>query len=151
MRTIITVCIAIAALIACGVPANAAVTDIRVTPKAIDFGIKKVGQTYFDGVKITNSSGRPLRLFVDGGLPDDFGFGLEPGSTCPVFTPGEVVGSGDSCRAVVRYTPSEFFAGRLQTGALIVTASEPDTGAVIAQLEVPVTGTGKLQPTPPAE
>src|SRR3954468_17540742 len=67
-------------------PAGAARAAIRVTPKSIDFGTKAVGKTYFDSVKITNSTGKSLQFLVEGGLPDDFGFGLLPGSTCPALT-----------------------------------------------------------------
>jgi hypothetical protein len=74
---------------------------------------------------------------------DDFGFGLQPGSTCPVLTP-ELIGAGDSCYAVVRYSPTESFAGRLQRGTLIATATDPDTGVTIDELTIPVLGTGVL-------
>jgi hypothetical protein len=43
----------------------------------------------------------------------------------------------------VRFTPSEFFVGWEATGSLIVTATDPATGAVTSLL-IPVTGTGKL-------
>jgi hypothetical protein len=82
-------------------------------------------------------------LLVSAGLPDDFGFGLLPGSTCPVLTP-ELIGARDSCYAVVRYSPTEFFAGRLQTGTLIATATDSDTGVTIDELTIRVLGTGIL-------
>jgi hypothetical protein len=40
-------------------------------------------------------------------------------------------------------TPSEFIVGWEQTGSLIVTATDPATGAVTSVL-VPVSGRGKL-------
>jgi hypothetical protein len=124
MRMVVALFVAVA-LAAVGAPAHAAATEIRVGPKSIDFGSKRVGSTYYDGVKITNSSGRDLRVLVEAGLPDDFGFGFMPGSTCPVLTPGEIMHSGESCRAVVRFTPTEFFAGREQTGSVTITATDP--------------------------
>ena len=123
-------------------PAAASHAAIKVAPKSIDFGTKAVGATYFDDVKITNASGKPLQFLVEGGLPDDFGFGLYPGSTCPALTPGATLAPHESCRAVVRFTPSEFFVGWQQTGSLIVTATDPATGAVTSLL-IPVRGRGK--------
>lgn len=103
---------------------------------------RAVGATYFDDVKITNASGKPLLFLVEGGLPDDFGFGLYPGSTCPALTPGAMLAPGQSCRAVVRFTPTEFFVGWEATGSLIVTATDPIAGAVTSLL-IPVSGRGK--------
>ena len=122
-------------------------TVIRVAPKQIDFGTRAVtdpSTDYYDGVKITNASGRTLHVIVAAGLPDDFGFGLMPGSTCPVFDTDPPMGSGTSCRAVVRFTPSAFFAGWHQTGTMVITATDPATGGLVASIEVPVSGTGKL-------
>ena len=117
-------------------------SDIKVSPKEIAFGTRTVGKDHFDGVKITNTSGRTLRVLVVAGLPDDFGFGFMPGSTCPVLTPGELMADGASCRAVVRFTPTEFFVGRQQTSELTVTATDPETGAFSVTV-IPVSGTGK--------
>ena len=91
---------------------------------------------------ITNTSGRDLSLLVEGGLPDDFGFGLLPGSTCPALTPGGVLAAGDSCRVVVRFTPTQSFAGVLQTSTLQVTMRNPQTGALLATRSIPVMGRG---------
>jgi hypothetical protein len=66
-----------------------------------------------------------------------------PGSTCPVLAQATFA-PGDSCYAVVRYSPTEFFAGSVQRGTLIATASDPTTGAVLADLEIPVIGVGSL-------
>jgi hypothetical protein len=82
-------------------------------------------------------------LLVEGGLPDDFGFGLLPGSTCPALT-RETLAPNDSCYVVVRFSPTEFLAGWRQEGSLTATAADPATGAVVATLTIPVTGTGKL-------
>jgi hypothetical protein len=123
-------------------PAQATQSDIKVSPKEIAFGTRTVGTDYFDGVKITNTSGRTLQVLVEAGLPDDFGFGFMPGSTCPPLTPGELMADGASCRAVVRFTPTEFFVGQQQTGSLTVTTTDPETGAVNVT-EIPVSGTGK--------
>jgi hypothetical protein len=66
------------------------------------FGTRAVSDPptdYYDGVKITNASASALHVTVAAGLPDDFGFGLMPGSTCPVFETDAPMGSGTSCRA----------------------------------------------------
>jgi hypothetical protein len=134
--------VAVAAVVALTAgPAQATQSDIRVSPKEIAFGTRTVGTDYYDGVKITNTSGRTLQVLVEAGLPDDFGFGLMPGSTCPALAP-ELMTDGASCRAVVRYTPTDFFAGREQIGSMRVTATDPETGAVNVT-EISVTGTGK--------
>lgn len=142
MRRII-IMVGIVAALGFAVPTAAACpTTIKVTPGSIKFGPKAVGATYFGSVKITNSSGKPLQFLVEGGLPDDFGFGLLPGSTCPDLTPGAILAPRESCKAVVRFTPSEFFVGWAQTGSLTVTATDPVTGAVTSVL-IPVSGRGK--------
>jgi hypothetical protein len=140
---------AMAAALAIGVhPAAASnVKIIRVAPRQIDFGTRAVtdpATDYYDGVKITNTSDMSLNVIVEAGLPDDFGFGLMPGSTCPVFGTEPPMAPGASCRAVVRFTPTEFFAGWLQTGTMIITARDPATGETVVTIEVPITGTGKL-------
>jgi hypothetical protein len=144
VRAFIAVGVAAAAIALPATAATAASTEIRVAPKQIDFGTKTVGSDYFDGVKVTNSSGRALRVLVEAGLPDDFGFGFMPGSTCPVLTPGEVMAARESCRAVVRFTPTEFFVGWEQTGTMIITATDPSTGELVRVVEVPISGLGKL-------
>lgn len=142
--------IAAAAIVLVTAPATAAAassTIIRVAPKQVAFGTRAVTDPptdYYDGVKITNASDRTLQVKVEAGLPDDFGFGLMPGSTCPVFDTDPPMAPGDSCRALVRFTPTAFFAGWEQTGTMIITATDPVTGELVIRLEVPVTGTGKL-------
>jgi hypothetical protein len=130
------------ALPSAGAIGAGATTTIRVAPNSIDFGTKAVGTDYFDSVKITNASGKPLQFLVEGGLPDDFGFGLLPGSTCPALTPGAIMAPRETCKAVVRFTPSEFFVGWEQTGSLTVTATDLVTGGVTSVL-IPVSGRGR--------
>ena len=139
---------ALAAMAIVTAPAAAAPRiAIKVAPAKIDFGTRAVTDPptdNFDGVKVTNASGRTLDVIVAAGLPDDFGFGLMPGSTCPVFDTDPPMPAGASCRAVVRFTPTAFFAGWLQTGTMTIEARDPDTGALVASVAVPVSGTGKL-------
>jgi hypothetical protein len=132
------------------VPATAAAGSgavIKVAPKEINFGFRTITDPptdYYDGVKITNASARTLHVIVAAGLPDDFGFGLMPGSTCPVFDTDPPMSPGASCRAVVRFTPSAFFAGWHQTGTMTITATDPATGQLVTSVEVPISGTGRL-------
>lgn len=123
--------------------ASASSTQIRVAPKEIAFGTRTVGTENYDGVKVTNAGDKPLEVLVEAGLPDHFGFGFMPGSTCPVLTPGEQMDAGKSCRAVVRFSPTAFFAGWTQTGTLTITATDAATGSV-TRVEVPVSGRGRL-------
>jgi hypothetical protein len=125
-------------------PVAAGRTDVLVArPSSIDFHTKQVGSDYYKRAKITNVSGSDVNLLVSGGLPDDFGFGLLPGSTCPVLGP-ELFPAGASCYVVVRFTPTEFFAGWHAVGSLIASATDPTSGAVVATLEIVVEGTGAL-------
>jgi hypothetical protein len=124
--------------------AGASAAVLSADPATINFGSQPVGSENYAGTTITNVSGSAVQVLVEAGLPDDFGFGLMPGSTCPVLAPG-TLGPGEGCQAVVRYSPSEFFAGTLQTGSLTATATDASS-AVVDQLQVPVTGTGTLAP-----
>ena len=133
----------VAAVGVAGPQADASPTSIDVAPSAIKFGTRLVGTDFYEAVTITNASNRALLFLVEGALPDDFGFGLFPGSTCPALTPGAMLAPGERCTAVVRFTPTVFFAGEEQTGSLTVTATDPATGRAKSAL-VSVTGTGKL-------
>ena len=122
------------------VPAAApAQTALVVRPGAVDFHTKHVGTENYKRARITNRTGADVRLLVTAGLPDDFGFGLMPGETCPSLAP-EILAAGDSCDAVVRFTPSAGFVGWQAEGELIVTATDPATGSSVAELSVPVYG-----------
>jgi len=113
-------------------------------PSSIDFGKKHVGDEYFKRTRITNVSDQSVRLLVYAGLPDDFGFGLQPGSTCPVLDGGAVVEPGSSCYAVVRFTPTEFFVGWPAEGEMFADAFDPTTGELLEHLVIPVTGMAVL-------
>ncbi len=113
---------------------------LSARPASIDFGKRKINTTYYKQTRITNSYSIPVKVLVSGGLPDDFGFGLLPGSTCPALA-SELMAPGASCVAVVRFTPSEGFLGWNAVGSLEATASDPTTNAVLSTLSIPVTGT----------
>lgn len=122
--------------------ASADAAVLRADPASIDFGLRPVGSENYEGTTITNQASSPVQVLVEANLPDDFGFGLMPGSTCPVLAPGALA-PGESCDAVVRYAPTEFFADRLQSGSLTARAMD-SANAVIDELVIPVAGTGVL-------
>jgi hypothetical protein len=128
---------------AVGVVSAAPPGVLTARPSTIDFHTRQVGTENYKRTKITNTSGADVLLLVSGGLPDDFGFGLMPGSTCPVLG-AEPFPAGASCYAVVRFSPTEFFAGWVQNGTLIATGWDPLTGARLVDLEIPVIGVGSL-------
>lgn len=124
---------------------SAKTTSVLVAkPAQVDFKSKKVGTENYKRTKITNTGPVAVRLLVSAGLPDDFGFGLLPGSTCPVLDWGAILGPGDSCYAVVRFSPTEGFVGWQAVGSLTATATvatEPaDTAGVVDEISVPVLG-----------
>ena len=120
-------------------------SDVLVArPAEVDFKSKKVGTENYKRTKITNSGPAAVRLLTSAGLPDDFGYGLMPGQTCPVFDPGDIIAAGGSCYAVVRFSPTEGFVGWQAMGTLIGTARDPDTGAVVDEIEIPVLGRAVL-------
>ena len=124
--------------------AVAAETLLMIAPNSINFGSQPVGTEVLKGATITNTSGSDV-LLVEGGLPDDFGFGLLPGSTCPALTPGDVLAAGASCDVVVRFTPTEFFAGLHQAGTLIVTLRDPATGDLLETSSITIKGRGSTR------
>ena len=134
-------CLVLAAAVG---PASGAPPGVLTArPSTVDFHVKAVGTENYKRTKITNTSRADVLLLVSSGLPDDFGFGLMPGSTCPVLAPATLA-PGDSCYAVVRFSPTAFFAGWVQTGTLIATAWDPVTGTSLVDLEIPVVGVGSL-------
>jgi hypothetical protein len=117
---------------------------ISIDPVGIDFGPQPVGSEVLKAATITNLGSSDVILLVEAALPDDFGFGLLPGSTCPALAPGGVLSHHASCDVVVRFTPTEFFAGQRQTGALTVSVHDIATREVVATKLIPVSGTGTL-------
>jgi hypothetical protein len=123
-------------------PVVAAQKLARVTPKTINFGTVPVGTEVLESATITNVSGSDVLLLVEGGLPDDFGFGLLPGSTCPALEP-DILAAGASCDVVVRFTPTEFFAGLRQTGTLTATLRDPATSELLSTISIPIVARGR--------
>src|SRR5881296_2443884 len=85
---------------------------LRVAPPAVHFGTKPVGSFTLKGAIITNAGSSSVNFLVSiDRMPDDFSFGLLPGSTCPPFEPTPL-GPGESCSTVVGFRPSDYFAGQ---------------------------------------
>ena len=103
IRRLVTLTIAGCLVLSAAVGAVSAAQPGVLTARrsTIDFHKRTVGTENYKRTKITNTSGADVLLLVSGGLPDDFGFGLMPGSTCPALAP-EPLAAGDSCYAVVR-------------------------------------------------
>lgn len=121
----------------------ASAQDYLSVPDALRFGKKAVGSENFKGVWVRNVADSDIDVYVSSSLWDDFGFGLMPGSSCPALGP-DTLAAGRGCRAVVRFSPTAYFAGLEQPGLLTVTATDPATGAVLEVEEVRVTGTGVM-------
>lgn len=142
-RVLALLCLVVALMVPAESQARS--TDyVAARPATIDFGKKHVGGEYYKRTKITNVSNQDVRLLVYAGLPDDFGFGLMPGSTCPVLDGGAVLEGGASCYAVVRFSPSEFFAGWFAEGEMWADSYDPVTGELLEHYFIPVTGMAVL-------
>jgi hypothetical protein len=144
----VTSAVALASMVspAKSLPATAATTSriLVARPAQTDFRTKRVGTENYQLMKITNTSGSAVRLVVTAELPDDFGFGLLQGQTCPVFPRGKLIEAGESCYAVVRFSPTEGFVGWQAEGFLLAEATDPSTNAVIDELAIPVRGKAVL-------
>jgi hypothetical protein len=117
-------------------PTGARHDVLRASPKNVHMGVHAVGTENLKGTRIKNTSGEDVLLYVEGSrLPDDFGFGLMPGSTCPALGPA-LLAAGESCKAVMNFRPSEFFAGERQWAELTATAYDTATGAVVDTLVI---------------
>jgi hypothetical protein len=121
-----------------------AASSLSVSPQRVNFGTKAVGTTTFRTITVMNTSGQSLLVAMTGGLPDDFGWGpVDIERDRCVFSGGQILAPGATCEAFIRFSPTEFFAGRRQTGTLEVTASDPATLAVLETTVVTITGTGR--------
>src|SRR5207244_1892467 len=117
----------------------ASVGALRVTPKQVHFGTKQVGTFTVKGAMVTNTSAASVTLSIVGHAPDDFSWGLLEGEASPVLAPA-LLSPGESCEAVMGFRPSDFFAGQEQTASLDVFATDPVTGALLANESIEFTG-----------
>ena len=145
LTLVAVVCLVAAVCLPAASEASFPTAYVTAHPSSIDFGKKEAGGEYFKRTRITNVSPQPLRLLVYAGLPDDFGFGLMPGSTCPVLDGGAVIRPGRSCVAVVRFAPTEGFVGWHAVGEMFADSYDPVTGELLDHFLIPVTGTAVLR------
>jgi hypothetical protein len=130
------------AVVAVGGASSATQGVLHVNPQTVNFGTKPVGSSTFKGATIKNTSSSPVNLIVTiAREPDDFGFVVPP-TTCHVFEPAPLA-PGESSNAVMRFSPSEFFAGQDQLAQLQAQATDPTTGAVLETVLIDFTGRGK--------
>jgi len=90
-------------------------------PAEIDFYKKFAGTRTYKRTKITNTGQTAVLLWVADTVPDNFGYGGNPGQTCS-FEEGFLFPPGASCYAVVRFMPDHgppgFHDGYLTARAL---------------------------------
>lgn len=143
MRSVIAIILATLLLVATAGITLAAPHLLKASPSAVKFGTRPVESVTLKATRLTNRSDETVNILVAvGALPDDFSYGLLPGSTCPVFDPAPLA-PGESCDAVVQFRPTDFFAGNQQTATLIATATDPASGTVLATTAIDFTGTGR--------
>jgi hypothetical protein len=123
-----------------GAPDAGCAAVLVATPAEVDFGSRQVGTDNRESTTITNTCDAAVLLFVDGTLPDDFALGTGTGQPCSLFEPGELLVPGDSCEVVVLFRPTEFFIGFDARFSLVATATAPASGALVAELLIPVHG-----------
>jgi hypothetical protein len=143
VRRLAAILLATVLVVAASGVASAAPSVLRASPSTVRFGTRPVGSITLKSTRLTNRSDATFNVLVTvAALPDDFSFGLLPGSDCPVFDPAPLA-PGESCNAVVQFRPTEFFAGAEQTATLVATATDPAGGAELASISINFTGTGR--------
>jgi hypothetical protein len=116
--------------------ASAAKPVLDVRPNQVRFGNQAYETFETRTVTVTNRSSSTIVLTSDAGLPDDFSHLID--STCGLSD--KVLAPRESCTHVVGFRPTPFFGGP-ETATLVLTARD-ETGAVVDQLTVLITGTG---------
>jgi hypothetical protein len=126
--------VALALMVAAPVSAPAATNVLKVT-HAVNFGTKPVGSFTIKSATVTNTSSETINLSIDVTRDwDDYSTGLT-GSTCPFFEPAPLA-PGESCVVLVGFRPSFDFVGLKQDQILLITATEPLTGAVLDSVKL---------------
>jgi hypothetical protein len=129
MKIIASALLAVASVTVLPLSAPAESNVLKVT-HAVNFGTKPVGSFTVKTGTVTNTSSEPINLDIDIVKDwDDFSTGLT-GTTCSFFLPQLLI-PGESCVLLVGFRPSEGFVGLKQDQILLVTATDPATGAVL--------------------
>jgi hypothetical protein len=116
--------------------ASAAKPVLDVRPNQVRFGHQPYDTFEMRSATVTNRSSSTILLTSDAGLPDDFSHLIY--STCGLGD--KVLAPRESCTHVVGFRPTPYFGG-FETATLVLTARD-ETGTVIDQLTVLITGTG---------
>ena len=116
--------------------ASAAKPVLDVRPNQVRFGNQPYETFETRTATVTNRSSSTIVLTSDAGLPDDFSHLIF--STCGLSD--RVLAPRESCTHVIGFRPTPFFGGP-ETATLVLTARD-ETGAVVDQLTVLITGTG---------
>lgn len=123
--------------------ATAEATDLKASPKRVNFGTRAVGTFTVKGSTITNTTSAAVVVETSAvRMPDQFSWGLLPGQTCPVLAPG-ILPAGASCDVVAGFFPQEFFVGLEDLAVLQVTATDPATGGLVDSVQVEFRGVAK--------
>ena len=129
MKIIASALLAVASVMALPLSAPADTNVLKVT-HAVNFGTRPVGSFTVKTATVTNTRSQPIDLDIDIVRDwDDFSTGLT-GTTCSFFEP-RLLASGESCVLLVGFRPSEDFTGLKQDQILLVTATDPLSGAVL--------------------
>jgi hypothetical protein len=95
------------------------------------------GDSVLGSITVTNTSGQTLSVRLIAQAPDNIDVAIE-GSTCSIGS-DTVLASGASCTVLVRYRGDPLLGPRTST-TLTVTASDPQTGALLDSELVKITG-----------
>jgi hypothetical protein len=127
--------VAVAALVM-SPTATAAKPVLDVRPNQMRFGNQPYETLETRTVTVTNRSSSTIVLTSDAGLPDDFSHLID--STCGLGD--KVLAPRESCTHVIGFRPTPFFGGP-ESATLVLTARD-ETGVVVDQLTVLITGRG---------
>jgi hypothetical protein len=134
MKIIAGVLVALSSVLALPSSALAAPNVLKVA-HAVNFGTKPVGSFTVKSATVTNTSSETINLDIDVTRDwDDYSTGLT-GSTCSFFEAAPLA-PGESCVALVGFRPSFDFVGLKQDQILLITATDPLTGAALDSVEL---------------
>ena len=145
LKTFVAAVLALAVLAA--VPANglASWNVMNVTPGTVNFGAKPVESFTLKTTRITNTSDETILLTLSLVRSwDDFSGGWI-NSTCfqSPSEPTTLLAPGESCTLEEGFSPSDFFVGIKQDQIWVATATDPETGEVLATEEIVFFGRGR--------
>ena len=116
---------------------------IVLAPHHLRFGRVPVGTLVTMTALVVNRSRRTVLVAVEQfTVPDDFS-PQQSESTCKLAADGgSSLAPGQSCSEVVLFSPIEFFAGRRERGTIPISATDPQSGALLELETLKLSGTG---------